>query len=80
MREFRDESGVVWVASLQEREGDDYKGRFNLEFSREDGSGNGRVSLEDVRWNSPKTAERTLKTMSRVELLRRLRSALGRRA
>jgi hypothetical protein len=78
MREFQDESGAVWVASVEEREGDDYKGRFALEFSRKDGSPDSPIPLVDIRWNSPKTAERTLRTMSRVELLRRLRSAQGR--
>ena len=80
MREFKDERGVVWVASVQEREGDDYKGRFGLEFSQKDDSPENPIPLVDIRWNSPKTAERTLRTMSRVELLRRLKSALGRRA
>ena len=34
--------------------------------------------LSDVRWNSEEVASRTLKTMSDVELRRRLRSARGR--
>jgi len=80
MREFQDESGVVWVASVGEREGDNYKGRFGLAFSRKDDARSDGASLVDVRWNSQKTAERTIRTMSRVELLRRLRSALGRGA
>jgi hypothetical protein len=79
MRVFEDESGVDWVASAAEREGDNYKGRFVLEFSRKDEPRNDAAPLVDVRWNSSKTAERTLKTMSRVELLRRLRAALARR-
>ena len=36
------------------------------------------LPLNDVRWNSAKTADRTLATMSDVELRRRLRAALGR--
>lgn len=37
-----------------------------------------RLPLQDVRWNSVKTAERTLATASDVELRRRLRAARGR--
>ena len=36
------------------------------------------LPLQDVRWNSVKTAERTLATASDVELRRRLRAARGR--
>jgi hypothetical protein len=36
------------------------------------------LELADVRWNSVRTAERTLRTMSAVELKRRHRSARGR--
>ena len=79
MREFLDEGGVVWVASIQEREGDDYKGRFGFRMSPKGGSQGSAVLLEDVRWNSPRTAERTLRTMSEGELRRRLRMARGRR-
>jgi len=77
VREFKDEDGMAWVASIQERPGDDYKGRYFFRMeSKEDPSR--VVELVDVRWNSPKTAERTLRTMSEVELRRRLRSARGR--
>ena len=38
------------------------------------------VELTDVRWNNERTAQRTLDTMSVVELRRRLRSARGRAA
>ena len=79
MREFRDESGVFWVASIEERLGDDYKGRFGFLMSPKDGPSDGSVSLDDVRWNSAKTAERTLRTMSEKELRRRLRIARGRK-
>jgi len=78
MKEFQDESGVLWIASVRERTGEDYKGRFGLSLSPKNGTPASAVSLEDVRWNSAKTAERTLRTMSEVELRRRLRIALGR--
>lgn len=58
--------------------GGDYKGRFYFVVDGEGDDEGRRVSLTDVRWNSSRTAERTLATMSEVELRRRLRSALGR--
>lgn len=79
MREFEDPEGRRWVATVRERPGPDYKGSFYFFFrpaggeEEEDGA-----ALLDVRWNSRKTAVRTLETMSDVELRRRLRSALGR--
>ena len=78
MREFADENGRVWVGTIQEEPGDDYKGRFYFVFREEAESEGNLVSLTDVRWNSERTAERTLRTMSDVELRRRLRSARGR--
>ncbi len=80
MREFHDERGNAWVASIQERPGDDYKGRYFMVLTRGAGEGGEVISLEDVRWNAPATAQRTLETMSEVELRRRLRSARGRAA
>lgn len=78
MREFQDEGGATWVASVQEREDGDYKGRYLFRMSPGEGSDGSSVYLEDVRWNSPKTAERTLRTMSEEELRRRLRIGRGR--
>ena len=79
MREFQDESGIIWVASVEERPGGDYKGRFGFRIATKGGTGAGDLSLTEVRWNSPKTAERTLATMSEGELRRRLKIALGRK-
>lgn len=76
MRTFEDVNGTVWVATVRERPGEDYKGRYHLTMRPEDGDGS--VELVDVRWNSERTALRTLRTMSGVELRRRLRSARGR--
>lgn len=78
MREFQDQDGAVWVGTVRERPGPDFKGRYHFHLRPADGEDEGGVSLLDVRWNSRKTAERTLETMSEVELRRRLRSALGR--
>ena len=78
MRDFRDESGQNWIASAVEREDLDYKGRCHLVLQTPDGEGSEPLSLIDVQWNSMDSADRTLATMSEVELRKRLRSALGR--
>lgn len=78
MREFEDADGNSWVATVRERPGPDYKGRFYFFIRPKDGPEEEGVSLVDIRWNSRRTAEQTLETMSGVELRRRLRSALGR--
>lgn len=76
MRTFEDHTGRRWVAAVAERSGPDYKGRFHLQLTPEDGGQ--RVDLSDVRWNSARSARRTLETMSEVELRRRLGQARGR--
>jgi len=78
MREFQDESGRSWVASIQDRGGVDYKGRFGFRFNPKDMPEAEAFVLRDVRWNSSESAERTLGTMSVTELRRRLKIALGR--
>lgn len=78
MREFEDREGRRWSAHVAEREGPDYKGRFHLVMTPVDDGGGVALDLVDVRWNSARTAMRTLETMSVVELRRRLRTALGR--
>ena len=77
MREFEGHDGDRWIATIGERPGTDFKGRHHLLFTRGDGEGKG-LPIEDIRWNSPQSAERTLGTMSGVELRRLLRCALGR--
>ena len=78
MRAFRDEHGTSWVATVRARPGRDYKGRYYF-FVRPDAGGDADgIALLDVRWNSERTAQRTLSTMSEVELRRRLGSARGR--
>ena len=76
MREFTDAEGKAWTATASEEAGTDYKGRFYLVMVPAEGGE--ALALEDVRWNSERTARRTLETMSVVELRRRLRSAEGR--
>lgn len=78
MRDFTDEHGKTWTADVRQRTGPDYKGAFHLVLQPHEGGE--PVELVDVRWNTRRTAERTLETMSVVELRRRLRSAVGRSA
>lgn len=76
MREFTDRDGNDWVATVREEGGPDYKGRYYLVF-HESGTDQ-ELPVRDVRWNSERTARRTLRTMSLFELRRRLRQAVGR--
>jgi len=76
MREFTDIDGESWIATTAEEGGVDYKGRRYLVLRP--GKGGESVELKDVRWNSERSARRTLETMSTVELRRRLRLAVGR--
>jgi len=78
VRQFVDDRSDPWVAFVAREDGGDYKGAFYLVMRRAGDGGGDSVALTDVRWNSTRTAERTLATMSGVELRRRLRSALGR--
>jgi hypothetical protein len=78
MRTFEDENGRRWIATVTQRPGPDYKGRYHFRMEPEDGEVPGGLDLMDIRWNRGKTAERTLETMSVVELRRRLRQARGR--
>ena len=78
LRTFQDEQGWGWIATIRRRPGPDYKGRYYFFLTPEDGGEEEGIALIDVRWNSERTAQRTLETMSDVELRRRLRSASGR--
>ena len=78
MRSFVDGTGRAWMASVRKRAGLDYKGRYHLSLAPEGGGAEEAVDLLDIRWNSERTARRTLETMSEVELRRRLRQGLGR--
>jgi hypothetical protein len=77
MREFTDREGTTWIATIRSTSGPDYKGRHYFVL-RPEGAEGEEVELTDVRWNSERTARRTLETMSVAELRRRLRSARGR--
>jgi hypothetical protein len=78
MRRFQDEQNATWVASVKEEPGEDYKGRYILVMAPDGGTVDQEMELLDVRWNSRRTAERTLRTMSETELRRRLHQAVGR--
>ncbi|NNF13580.1 MAG: hypothetical protein HKN72_10160 [Gemmatimonadetes bacterium] len=76
MNEFTDAEGRRWVASATEEASTDYKGRYFMVLRPEEGDET--LALRDVRWNSERTARRTIQTMSDTELRRRLRLARGR--
>jgi len=77
MRQFTDHQENQWTASVHRTDGPDYKGRYVMVLENDLGQS---IALNDIRWNTEKTAYRTLQTMSDVELRRRLRSATGRSA
>jgi len=76
MKEFTDTDGRRWIATAEEDQGPDYKGRHHMVLTPAEGGA--AIALEDVRWNSERTARRSIETMSVVELRRRLRAADGR--
>lgn len=80
MKEFTDTQGARWRASVRAdaSKGPDYKGRLFLVLEPLEGTGAPSLELPEVRWNSERTAVRSIATMSTVELRRRLRAALGR--
>jgi hypothetical protein len=78
VRLFVDDSGNQWEVSVKSRSGPDHKGRHHFVARPLGGDFDSEVELRDIRWNSERTARRTLETMSEVELRRRLRGAVGR--
>ncbi|CAN5752266.1 hypothetical protein BH23GEM9_BH23GEM9_11920 [soil metagenome] len=71
MKLFHDENGGEWVASAREEHTPRHHGRWFLVFhpAADDGS---LFSMPEVRWQTHRTAERTLRSMSDFELRRRL--------
>jgi hypothetical protein len=80
MTEFTDSEGRDWTAFVHEEPGADYKGRFYLVMKASGDPDAEGFALRDVRWNTERTATRTLETMSVVELRRRRRAAVVRGA
>lgn len=76
MRQFTDEQGRAWVASAQEEDTPRHHGRWYMIVRPEDGDE--VLMLPEVRWQSRHAAERSIRAMSRFELLRRLTIARGR--
>lgn len=77
MRTFTDESGREWVATAHEEETPRHHGRWFLVFHPSDAP-DPELAMPEVRWQNRRTAERTVKTMSDIELRRRLRTVRGR--
>lgn len=77
MRSFIDESGREWVATALEEATPRHHGRWHLALHPAN-EPERVLTLREVRWQTRATAERTLRTMSEVELRRRLRIALDR--
>lgn len=69
MKTFVDESGIGWTASAREEDTPRHHTRWYLVFEGPDDT---VYPVPEVRWQTRATAERTLRTMSAFELLRRL--------
>jgi hypothetical protein len=77
MKTFKAESGETWVAGAAREHTERHHGIWYLVFQKEGATGE-RLPVEEVRWQTRATAERTLRTMSDFELRRRLNSAIAR--
>jgi hypothetical protein len=69
MKSFTDETGAEWTATAREENTPRHHGRWYLVFEAADGTA---LPMPEVRWQTSATAQRTLRTMSPFELLRRL--------
>lgn len=76
MRTFNDSTGREWIASAREEDTPRHHGRWYLTFRPADGEGGVEYAMGEVRWKTRETAERTILTMSELELQRRLRTVL----
>jgi hypothetical protein len=79
MKTFQSEAGESWVATATREDTDRHHGVWYLIFHRADDF-SAHLPVEEVRWQTRATAERTLRTMSDFELRRRLQSATARYA
>ena len=79
MKTFKAENGEAWVAGAAREDTERHHGVWYLVFHRE-GNPAERLPAEEVRWQTRATAERTLRTMSDFELVRRLNAAIARYA
>jgi hypothetical protein len=78
MNTFTGEDGREWVATAAEEDAPRHHGRWYMVLRPADQPGVELV-LPEVRWQTRHTAERSIRTMSRFELNRRLRMAANRR-
>jgi len=77
MKPFQDESGRAWVAGAREEHTPRHHGRWYLVFHPE-AEPERVLPMPEVRWQTPRSAARTLATMSEFELRRRLHVLLER--
>ncbi len=77
MKTFEAENGESWVAGAAREDTERHHGVWYLVFHPA-GNQSDRLPVEEVRWQTRATAERTLRTMSDFELRRRLTSAIAR--
>ncbi|MEJ2678101.1 MAG: hypothetical protein P8174_03385 [Gemmatimonadota bacterium] len=74
---FKDDDGREWVATAREEDTPRHHGRWYLVLHPAD-SVEPELTVPEVRWQTMRSAERTLETMSVFELRRRLRLGVGR--
>ncbi len=77
MRAFVDESDREWVATALEEDTPRHHGRWYLAFHPA-GDAERVLAMDEVRWKTRETAERTIRSMSEAELRRRLRTVRAR--
>lgn len=78
MRSFIDGSGREWIVTAREEETPRHHGRWYLIFHPADKAVGQELPLPEVHWQTRETAERTILSLSAVELRRRLRVAVDR--
>lgn len=79
MRSFTDDTGREWVASAREEVTPRHHGRWYLILHPADEPRH-ELAVPEIRWQTPESAERTLRTMGEFELRRRLAGARQRAA
>ena len=77
MRNFLDDQGREWTATAREEVTPRHHGRWYLAFHPATDAAS-LIPLPEIRWQTARSAERTLGTMSEFELLRRLLAARSR--
>ncbi len=78
MRSFTDKSGRDWKVTAREEDTPRHHGRWHLLFHPADTAVGQELHLPEVQWQTRETAQRTILSMSEVELRRRLEVAQAR--